>query len=244
MGEPFGILKTLVYSAATTGYLLLTWVGNPVLLLVSALLLPVLARTARLRNQLMVRMLARIPTPLLVGGLTLLLAAANCPAYYASGTGLPLRARNMLYLLFLVGWFVVLLTWCCHQAINSKRPSELVAVLSVSRLQPLWLGLLLLFFFADFNVQTRSHLLGLGSNNVVRAYRQWLSGEAARFDAELRARYRALAAGGPVVAIKPLRNRPELLCSFEVADATSASVLQDYAYYFGVPKVVIAKNTR
>jgi hypothetical protein len=244
MGESFGIIKTLVYSAATTGYLLLTWVGNPVLLLVSALLLPVLGRTAQLRDQLLVSVLARIPTHLLLGGLTLLLTAANCPAYYASGTGLPLRARNMLYLLFLAGWFVVLLTWCCRQAINSKRPPELFAVLSASRLQPLWLGLLLLFFFADFNVQTRSHLLGLGSNNVVRAYHQLLSGEASRFDAELRGRYQALAAGGPVVTIKPLRNRPELLCSFEVADATSASVLQDYANYFGVPKVVISKNAR
>lgn len=243
MGESFGIIKTLLYSGATAGYLLLTWVSNPVLLVVSALLLPGLSRTAHRHDSLLVHLLSRIPAGLLASGLALLLAAANCPAYYASGTGLPLRARNTLYLLFLAGWFVVLLTWCCRQARQPQSAISAIALLTL-RLQPLWLALLLLFFFSDYNVQTRSHLLGHGSNNVVRAYRQWLGGEAARFDAELRARYWKLAVGGPVVAITPLRSRPELLYSFGVADANSLTVLQNYARYFDVPKVVVEKAPR
>jgi hypothetical protein len=239
MGESFGIFKTLLYSGATAGYLLLTWVSNPVLLVVSALLLPSLYRAAQLRDYLLVHLLSRIPAGFLAGGLALLLAAANCPAYYASGTGLPLRARNTLYLLFLAGWFVVLLMWCCRRARQKQFAIPINALLS-SRLQPFWLALLLLFFFSDYNVQTRSHLLGNGSNNVIRAYHQWLSGEAAHFDAELRTRYRKLAAGGPIVAIVPLHSRPEMLYSFGVADTVNSTVLQNYARYFDVPKVVVS----
>ena len=243
MGESFGVLKTLLYSLATAGYLLLTWVGNPVLLVLSALLLPALHRMAHRREQLLVRFLARIPAGWLAGFLSLLLAAANCPAYYASGTGLPLRARTTLYLLFVLGWFGVLLTWCCRQA-HQKQPAAALETLATPRLRPLWLGLLGLFFLADYNVQTRSYLLGQGSNNVVRAYRQWLNGEAARFDAEVRVRYQVLATGGPRVTIQPLRNQPTLLYCFDVAGLTNPTTVQQYATYFGVPQVVVSQVPR
>jgi hypothetical protein len=236
MGQPFGLIKAGLYSLATASYLFMTWVANPVLLAVSALVLPTLQRIAQRREQLLVRMLARIPSGILTGMLVLLLAAGNCPAYYASGTGLPLRARTTLYLLFLVGWFSVLLTWCCRQ--TRFAPSSTTLAPHTGRLVPLWTGLLLLFFCADYNVQTRASRLGQGSNNVIRAYRQWLSGEAARYDAEMRARYRVLATGGPVVAIEPLQNRPELLYCFDVAGMDNPSFLRGYADYFGVKQVL------
>lgn len=240
MGASFGVLKTLSYSAATTGYLLLTWVGNPVLLAISALLLPALYRVAQKRDQLLTILLARVPTALLAGVLVLLLAAANCPAYYASGTGLPLRARTMLHLLFIVGWFGVLLAWCCRQ-VGREQLSPLLEQLVAGRLALLWTGLLVLFFFTDYNVQTRATMLGQGSNNVVRAYRQWLGGEAKRYDDEMRTRYAALGSSALVVQIQPLRHRPDLLCSFDIADPGNAQVLhlQGYATYFGKKRVVV-----
>ena len=238
MGGQFGFLKTLCYSAATTGYLLFTWMSNPVLLALSALLLPAMYGIAKQREQLAVRLLSCIPAGLLATGLASLMTLASCPAYYASGTGLPLRARTMLYLLFLLGWFAVLLTWCCRQA-RSSRPSAVLAGLVAGRLAPLWAMVLLLFFFADYNVQTRATMLGQGSNNVIRAYRQWLGGEAARYDAELRARYQVLQTGAPVATIHPLRNRPDLLYSFDIAEVTGLEALQTYARYFGVRQVIV-----
>ncbi len=243
MGASFGILKTLIYSAATTGYLLMTWIGNPVLLAVSALLLPAIYRVAQQRDRLLTTLLASVPTALLAGVLTLLLAAANCPAYYASGTGLPLRARTVLHLLFIIGWFGVLLAWCCRQ-VGRERVSPLLEPLVAGRLALLWTGLLGLFFFADYNVQTRATMLGQGSNNVVRAYQQWLGGEAKRYDDEMRARYAALARSAPVAQIQPLHHRPNLLYSFDIADPGNAQVLhlQGYATYFGKKRVVVKET--
>lgn len=239
MGESFGVVKTLLYSGATAAYLLLTWVGNPVLLAVSALLLPALNRLAQRRDQLLVSLLRQIPAGALAVFLSLLLAAANCPAFYASGTGLPLRARTTLYLLFVLGWFGVLLGWCCRQA----QPSAMAAAVAARPLRLVWASLLVIFFFADYNVQTRRHLLGNGSNNVIRAYQQWLSGDAARYDAEVRARYQQLATSPSVVTIKPLLNRPELLYCFDVAGMSNPVFLRDYARYFGVPQVLTSPET-
>ncbi|WP_210514524.1 DUF6056 family protein [Hymenobacter terricola] len=243
MGNSFGIVKTLVYSVATTGYLLLTWASNPVLLVVSALLLPAMNRIARQRGQLLVVTLARVPAGVLAASLAVLMAAASSPAFYASGTGLPLRARTTLYLLFLVGWFGVLLTWCCRQ-VDLGQPSAVLRGLITSRMTPLWVGLLVIFFVADYNVQTRATMLGQGSNNVVRAYRQWLGGEAARYDAELRARYQRIHAGGPVVEIRPLLNRPDLLYNSDFTNATSPGTLQNYARYFGAKQIIDAPTTK
>ncbi|WP_235726914.1 DUF6056 family protein [Hymenobacter siberiensis] len=234
MGESFGVVKTLLYSGVTTAYLLLTWAGNPLLLALSALLLPTLHRIARQRDQLLVGLLSHIPAGVLALFLSLLLAAANYPAFYASGTGLPLRARTTMYLFFVVGWFGVLLAWCCRQ----EQASAVVAALTVPPLRLVWMGLLVVFFFTDFNVQTRRRLAGNGSNNAMRAYQQWLGGDAARYDAELRARYQTLAAGRPTVTIYPLHTRPSLLYCFNVAGTRNQAFLRDYAYYFGVPQVL------
>lgn len=233
MGESFGVVKTLLYSGVTAAYLLLTWVGNPVLLALSALVLPALSRLAQRRDQLLVSLLQQVPAGALALFLSLLLAAANCPAFYASGTGLPLRARTTVYLFFVVGWFGVLFAWCCRQA----QPSAVVAALAARPLQLVWASLLVLFFFTDFNVQTRRHLLGNGSNNVIRAYQQLLSGDATRYDAELRTRYRQLASERPVVRINPLQNQPELLFCFDIVGVTDPVMRRQYADYFGVPQL-------
>lgn len=234
MGESFGVIKTLIYSAAATAYLLFTWLSNPVLLAVSALLLPALYRIGQ-QEQLLVRMLAKVPAGLLAIVLSGLLMSASCPAYYASGTGLPLRARTMLYLLFMLGWFGILLTWCCRQA-RRRQPSTILSGWLANPMPPLWTAILVLFFFADYNVQTRATMVGQGSNNVLRAYRQWLSGEASAYDAEQRSRYRALASGNPATVIAPLQHRPDLLVSFDIAEVNNPVFLQQYRHHFAQPQ--------
>ncbi|MCI1188391.1 hypothetical protein MON38_13245 [Hymenobacter sp. DH14] len=228
MGSSFGVIKTLVYSAGTSAYLLLTWIGNPVLLALSVLLLPALYRIGQQQQQLVVRMLAKLPTGWVFFILIGLLIAANCPAYYASGTGLPLRARSMLYLIFLISWFGLLLTWCCRQAAR-QHVSPIVS--STNPMYSLWVAVLVLFFFADYNMQTRAAMLGQGSNNALRAYRQWLSGDAAGYDAEQRARYQAFASDTPPVIITPLQHRPDLLVSFDIIETSNPDFLKRYRNY-------------
>jgi hypothetical protein len=86
-------------------------------------------------------------------------------------------------------------------------------------------------------------MLGQGRNNVLRAYQQWLGGEAAGYDAELRARYRALQANESVVRIRPLHHRPDLLHSFDITEAGNTYFLQRYARYFGAKRVIVEKGT-
>lgn len=230
MGESFGVFKTFVYSGGATAYLLFTWVSNPVLLALSALLLPALYRVGQQREHLVVRLLAHMPPGALALVLAGLMAAAGCPAYYASGTGLPLRARTMLYLVFLLGWFGTLLAWCCRQTVRQQAGPALKSWLATPA-TALWMGLVVLFFFADYNVQTRASMVGQGSNNVLRAYRQWLSGDAAGYDAEQRARYQTLAAGSPAAPIAPLHHRPDLLVSFDIAENINPALLQQYRHH-------------
>ena len=231
MGNHYGFFKTISYSAATTAYLLLTWLANPVLLIITALVLPVLCRVAQNRDNVIVQHLSQIP-PLFLGCVLIaLLVVASCPAYYASGTGLPLRARNMLYLLFILGWFGTALVVCCRQ-MRLKAPSRTLLRFLQAGMGPVWAALLVLFFFADYNFQTRASQLGQSSNNVIRAYRQWLGGDAAAYDTERRDRYRLLEAGTPMVELMPLKHRPDLLFSFDIAEVKNPAMLRNYAEYF------------
>lgn len=237
MGNHFGLLKTVSYSTFTTAYLLLTWVANPVLLVITALLMPTLYWAAQKRKGVITFYLSQIPLFFLILLFVVLLVVASCPAYYASGTGLPLRARNMLYLLFLLGWFSFILTWCFRQ-VNREAPSKLLTALLNPSLSSLWTVLLIAFFFADYNFQTRASKVGQGSNNVIRAYRQWLGGDAAAYDAERRARYNLIKTGGASVKILPLRNRPDLLFSFDIAEVQDTVMLRQYAEYFNKKRIL------
>lgn len=82
---------------------------------------------------------------------------------------------------------------------------------------------------------------GQGSNNGVRAYQQWLGGEAKRYDDEMRARYPALESSAPAVQIQPLHHYPDLLYYFDIADPGNAQPLHlhGYATCFGKKQVVM-----
>jgi len=243
MGNHFGTSKVLIYSFASSGYLLLTWIGNPVLIATTALLLPTIYAMAQSRRDVLTTRLAQLSPIWLVGILILLFISSSCPAYYAGGTGLPLRARNTLYLLFLIGWFGVCFAICCRkaQAVRGRGDSH---DLLTPRLAPIWTCLLVLFFFTDFNVQTRAHLIGLGSNNVIRAYKQWLSGEASAYDAEMRTRYTLLKAQGPITVLPKLHHRPNLLYSFDISEVTNSALLEQYAHYFGKKRIIILEDVK
>jgi hypothetical protein len=230
--EVFDVTQTLAYAGGATGYLLLTWIANPVLWLVSAMLLPVLGRAVRRREHPLLARIATIHPLWMALGLMALLMLASCPAYFASGTGLPLRARFTLHLLFLISWFGLLLIWCWRK-VNHPQPAHVYTLLADSRLTPLWTLLLPLFFLADYNIQTRASRVGQASNNVVRAYRQWLGGSAARYTTNRQTQLREAApTNGPVpLAQRPL-DFPDVLIATEVATANPADVLQQFKATF------------
>ena len=78
--------------------------------------------------------------------------------------------------------------------------------------------------------------VGRASNNAVLAYRDWLSGSAARYDEALRARYQLLrTAPGRALQVPalPPTARPPMLLYHDLTTDSIFGLNQYYARYFG-----------
>lgn len=72
------------------------------------------------------------------------------------------------------------------------------------------------------------------SNTVVQAYRDWLSGDAARYDTAQRARYATLqATSAPSVGLPPLLVQPTTLFYSDISTNSTLWGNQAYALFFG-----------
>ena len=236
---PVSWLWVLGGSMASSAYLLLNWASSGVLLFGTALAVPALAQLIAALPLALGRLGRLQPTQLLLaaGGLLALLPVAALPSYWATGGLMPPRARASLYLLFLLGWFAAVLAgllaarattwWPALVAYRGRWPLG-AAVL-------LWAGLLL-NFATDHNQRIAHRDLGRASNNAVLAYRDWLSGTAARYDATLRARYRLMRAAPAnrrqQVAALSRTARPVSLLFYDITTDSTFVFNADYARYF------------
>ncbi|QNH62252.1 DUF6056 family protein [Hymenobacter sediminicola] len=227
--QHFGVAKAAVLAAAAAGYCVINWLGNGVLLAVTLLLAPLSAKLAQ-QPELPLNQLTRNPlliTALLFG----LLIVGFFPSFWATGMPIPLRARNMLYLFFLVGWFLQAHAWIrylLHQGWWPQQP--LPAYVSV--LLGAWL---LLAFVTDHNLRLRGPEQLANSNNSVLAYRDWLGGSAARYDAQLTARYRQLQAApvNTICTVSALQEPPLSLSFLDLsAENPQDWTNQEYAKFF------------
>ena len=223
---------------AASAYLLLNWISSGVLVAVTALSLPALARLVATAVPAL-RPLQRLGPWHLLLALCFLLAMlplSALPSYWATGGLMPPRARASLYLLFLLGWFAAVLV-----ALMLTRQQEwqrqLAARLAWPRLVTILLwGWLLVNFFSDHNVRVAHRELGRESNNAVLAYRDWLGGSAARYDEALRARYQLLrTAQGSALQVPALPHtaRPPMLLYHDLTTDSTFGLNEDYARYFG-----------
>ncbi|GAA3987761.1 hypothetical protein GCM10022407_35460 [Hymenobacter antarcticus] len=226
-------------SLASSAYLLLNWASSGVLLFGTALALPALARVVAAAPQPLRRLATLRPSQLLVaaGGLLALLPLAALPNYWATGGLMPPRARASMYLLFLLGWFAAVLAgllvaraatwWPVLVAYPGRWPLGAAALL--------WAGMLL-NLVTDHNQRVAHRDLGRASNSAVLAYRDWLSGSAARYDASLRARYRLMRTAYPArwLQVAPLSRtaRPVSLLYYDITTDSAFTFNRDYARYF------------
>ena len=227
--QHFGIAKAAVLAAAAAAYCVINWLGNGVLLAVTLLLAPLSARLAQ-RPELPLNQLAR--NPLLISAFLFgLLVIGFFPSFWATGMPIPLRARNMLYLFFLVGWFLQAHAWIRYLLRQGWWPQQpLPAYVSV--LLGAWL---LLAFITDHNLRLRGPEQLANSNNSVLAYREWLGGAAARYDAQLTARYQQLQAAPPntICTVSALHEPPFSLSFLDLsAENPQDWTNQEYAKFF------------
>ena len=225
------LLHAVAGSGAAAAYFSVNWLGAGLLLAATALALPALARLIA-RPGSAAHGLSRVPPLWLGAGLLLVLVLVNMPSYWATGGMMPLRARAVVWLLFLVGWLALVLAaagaatqrWPLLQHVAAGWPRPVAAAL--------WAGLLLAFL-TDHNVRLMHAVAGVGSNNVVLAYRDWLSGAAARYNQQQQARYRQLQEQpAPRQRVAALTEEPPTLLYLDITTDTAYWGNRVYAQYF------------
>ena len=224
----FGLQVVLAGARAgmAASYALLNWLGNGLLLAITLLLVPAMGRVAA-QPTLALQRLTRSPLLLSVVALGLVMAAF-LPTYLMVQLPPPPRLRNVIYLAFVVGWLLSAYAWVAWwvrqgQAMPSLPPYVRLALLG-------WLPLALA---TDHNTHLSHAGIGQGYTTVVQAYRDWLSGDAARYDAAQRARYVALrATAAPNVGLPPLPVQPTTLFYYDISANSTLWGNQAYARFF------------
>ena len=225
------LLRTFVGSLGGAAYLSLNWLGTGLLLVVAMLALPALARLIA-RPATAAHGLSRVPPLWLAAGLLAVLVLVCTPSYWATGGMMPLRARTVVWLGFIVGGLALLLAglgaatrrWPALQGVAAGWPRPVAAAL--------W-GVLLIVFLTDHNARLSRALIGVGSNAVVLAYRDWLSGDATRYDQQQRARYRVLQARPKQrLRLTPLTTEPPTLLYLDITTDSAYWGNAMYARYF------------
>ena len=223
--------RAIMGAIGSSAYLIINWLGNGLVLVATALALPALSRLAAQSGIPTARLRQVHPLALAIGLLGLLVLT-GMPSYWATGGMMPLRARTAVYLLFLLGWLVLVvssLSWAKWQWPGVQVPTTWP--LPVASL--LW-GWLLLSFVSDHNVRVEHVNLGRGSNNVIVAYRDWLSGAAGHYDAQQRARYRQLqSAPAQRLRLAPLVAEPPTLVYYDITTDSTYWGNSAYAQFFG-----------
>lgn len=234
---PVPIAWVLMGSAGGAAYMVLNWTSSGVLVAVTLLAWPALTRLVAAPPPAIRRLASLTPAAIGVAGacVLLLLPLAAVPNYWATGGLMPPRARASMYLLFLLGWFAVAVAGL---AVSKKTPwLRSIGVLSGwSRpvVGLVW-GWLLLSLATDHNLRLAHRELGRASNNAVRAYRDWLSGSAARYNATLRSRYQQLRTTEEQhvqVAALAKDARPKTLLYYDITTDKNFGINIDYAKYF------------
>ncbi|MGI4736504.1 MAG: DUF6056 family protein [Janthinobacterium lividum] len=231
-GAGLHVGSSLVQAVFGTGYLLVNWLSNGLLLILTALLWPVYRLLAHYPGR---SLLNRLTTHWLLWPAVLVagMGAALFFCYLATGIGPALRVKNMLYFYFLFCWFL-------GAYAVARRYGPPVAAWEWPRAWRYGLGIGLgCFFLTDHNTTLRHEGIGRGASTVVQAYRDWLSGDAARYDAAQLARYqqmRAAAPGGRVV-LPALPVLPQTLFYYDISYNPALWGNVAYAQFFGLQQV-------
>ncbi|KUG06005.1 DUF6056 family protein [Solirubrum puertoriconensis] len=224
----FTMLQAADKAALATYRTLIGWVGNGVLLAITVLLLPVSFRLSRVPGLPLNRLAQRPEFMLLL--MPAILFFLLFVAFWTTSTSMPARSRNVLYLFFLVWWFVHAHAWACYvwrrydvQAMPLPRTAYWLLVVWV-------VGV----FALGHTRRMRGREPRDNANNIVKAYQDWLGGAAARYDAQLTARYAYLRGQTPAdVVVERLQAPPTTILFSDLETDTNDWANQAYADFFG-----------
>lgn len=222
------LLGALLRASVAAAYTVLNWLGSGLLLIPTLLLTPAMARLA-IQPDLPLNRLTRNPWWLTVVAAGLVLAAF-VPTYWAIQQPPPPRLRNVIYLLFVVGWLLTVYAWVAWWVRRNHPLPTLPTYVHGALL--LWLPLT---FLTDHNARLTHIGIGQGRNAVVQAYRDWLSGDAARYDDAQKARYQLLYSTprNVDIVLPPLPVRPHTLFYYDISYNPALWGNQAYAQFFG-----------
>jgi hypothetical protein len=237
--QQYGLLKAADRGALSAYRSLINWIGNGALVAITVLLAPLSYRLSRL-TELPLNRLAQNPlfiTLLLPVSIILVFSLAH----YTTGTSMPPRSQNVLYLFFLVGWFVSAHAWA--QRFWLRSPSSSGSVPEYAR----WMliGWVVLAFFVGHRFRIRGRDKSDNTNNVLLAYQDWVGGAAARYDAQLTARYQYLRSWSSPrqdVVVEPLRAPPATLLFSDLTPLTTDWSNMAYAEFFGKGSIRIPQE--
>ncbi|GAA4392229.1 DUF6056 family protein [Hymenobacter koreensis] len=218
---------------------LVNWLGNGVVLALTVLLLPVGFRLRNLPN-LPLNQLAQ--NPLFI---TLLIPVSlilvQFLAWWATNQPMPARSRNVLYLFFLIGWFLNAYAWARYFWRNSTRGTLRLPGYAQAAL----IGWIVVVFALGHTRKMRGREPHDNLNNVLVAYQDWLNGAAARYDAQLTARYQVLKAKGwssEHVVVEPLQDPPRTLLFGDITPDVNDWSNLAYAEFFGQKSIRVPAN--
>jgi MFS family permease len=217
------LVHTTIQAAGATAYTLLNWLAFPAFWVLAWLGLPLFERIAAGAGPG-----ARLTRHPVLWPLLLVAGVAGCYlfSYVTIHQPLPLRARNLLYGYVLLA---AVLSLVGGVQLAQRRGWPL------PRMSPIGLfGLLGLALLSDGNGRLRNADIGRGYNTVALAYRDWLSGDARRFDAAERSRYALLRTSSTdSVAVPPLPVRPASLLYYDIGPSPGLWGNKALALYFG-----------
>jgi hypothetical protein len=235
LGQPADVLLTAGRAGFHAAYSLVNWLGNGLLLLWLLLALPLsVAYTRAAGGRGLVQRLTQSVWlwPLLTGfGLWL----SFFFYHFTMHDGLVPRVKNLLYLYFVAG-----LVLSAHAAYRRLRPRYQAVLLTA----PVRAGLgfwLLAAFLSDHNPGLLATSYGQGQNAVLQAYRDWLSGDAARYDQQQQARLALVQAHAPKpvpLGFAPLRPVPLSLFHADIAPDSTGWSNRAYARFYRYPAAV------
>ncbi|HEY0322548.1 MAG TPA: hypothetical protein VGC66_16450 [Pyrinomonadaceae bacterium] len=163
------LFYSLLFSSAQEARFLLKWLSNPALILGTILFIPVAYRLSE-KNELLKRHFKFHP----FAGLLLLLAIVFLgffPAYWSTGLLGQHRTVNLVFFLFLLGWFLNLTMW-----VSYLRRKFGWAVASL----PIYVYVICLLLIP---------LSLLATNNTRETIEDLASGRAFRYDMQMKQRY-------------------------------------------------------
>lgn len=227
------IMQTLLLSGSATAYTLLNWVLHPVIGAVGLLLASTLNRLVSSGTTAATRLTRHVyiwPGLLVAGMFTCYLFS-----YLAVGQPVPLRARNLLYVYTLICAILSLLG-IFQQLHRQGRP--------IPHFSPLWMtGLLGLTLLYDANPKLRNPTAYQQLNTPAMAYRDWLSGDARRYNTEQKHRYYLIRnTKADSVLIPPLTHPPTSLLYYDVSENPALWSNKSLAIYFGKQAVWVRKQ--